>query len=190
MGILAGFRGRLSIFQRGFKRNFLASCINPVNIKWRVGRKKNLTWGGTETSGPMDMMTGHIHEIPMMSDESLVTLHLEFKQAAHGHHCFTGSMPMERSDTAWSKVSKDKGWPRARIASLNRYSEAFGSIRNAAELGAGSRNDNWFFFRSLGRQTASEADETHCTQNYRKNARALGKDHNASQNHAKLGTTT
>ena len=62
-------RSGLSVFQRGFKGNLLASCINPVNIKWRVRRKKDLTWRGTETSGPMDMMTGHIHEISIMSNK-------------------------------------------------------------------------------------------------------------------------
>jgi len=126
------------------------------------------------------MVSGQVHEIPMTGDESLVAFHLDLKRAAHYHHCFTGSMPMPRSDAAWSELSKENGWARARIASLNRYSEAFGSIRNGAEFGAGSRSDNWFLFSSLGGQTARQADDTHCSENHQKNARVLGKHHNAS----------
>ena len=104
----------------------------------------------------MDMMSGHIREIPMMSDESLVVFHLDFKRAAHDHHCFTGSMPMERSDTAGSEVSKDNGGARSRIASLNRDSKTCGSIRNGAEFGAGSCSNNRFLFNSLSGQGASQ----------------------------------
>ena len=44
---LTGFRGCLSVFQRGLKGNLLAGRINPVDVECRVGREKNPTGIGT-----------------------------------------------------------------------------------------------------------------------------------------------
>src|ERR1700693_5123407 len=60
---LTGFRGCLSVFQRGLKGNLLAGRINPVDVKCRVGREKNPTGIGTYARGPVDVMSGQVVDI-------------------------------------------------------------------------------------------------------------------------------
>src|SRR6266480_7432358 len=113
--------------------------------------------------------------IAMMSNKSAVTFHLDLKRPANDHHCFAGSMPVERSDTSGGESCEDNRWSFCGVAALHSYRKTTWCIRNGSKFGGSSRSDDLFFFRPLCGK-ASQYDDAR-SENNEKHAEASGEGH-------------